>query len=436
MHIGDIHGHLVSRPDALGGDRRVGGVARIATVVERIRRERGGRALLVNVGDALQGSAEALFTRGQAVIDVLSPLRIDAFIPGNWDFTYGIDRFVETFVGAAGRRSTRSMADGRFEPLLLRRPRRHGRAVRDLTGERVLPAFLVRDVGGVRVADHRYHDDARAARLGHRTDRQGLTFSSRRNRARACLVTRVRGRERADVVVVASELELANNVRLAGPGDARDRRDPFGRHARAHARAGRASAGTVIVEEGQDARPLVRSRSRCATGGSQGGSGDCTRSPTPFRRIRVSRGRSLSPASFLAGEGLQCWLTNPLDRRVARGADRSGRRLHDLALHRRDPLDQPRCPRARGVVSRPPEDALSRGHRCGRRADSWLSVRTAQARPGPITRADLYHWLPIGAQVAVADEVPGRVIWRQLESSLEGRSTPIHVSGPAAGSSA
>src|SRR4051794_22187647 len=32
IHIGDIHGHLVPRPDALGGGS-VGGVARIATVI-------------------------------------------------------------------------------------------------------------------------------------------------------------------------------------------------------------------------------------------------------------------------------------------------------------------------------------------------------------------------------------------------------------------
>jgi S-sulfosulfanyl-L-cysteine sulfohydrolase len=100
IDIGDIHGHRMPRPDALGSGGSVGGVARIATVVERIRNERRGNALLVNVGDALQGSAEALFTRGQAVVDVLALLRIDAFILGNWDYVYGIDRFVETFVGS------------------------------------------------------------------------------------------------------------------------------------------------------------------------------------------------------------------------------------------------------------------------------------------------------------------------------------------------
>ena len=69
IQIGDIHGHLVPRPDGRRRDAtRVGGLARVATVVDRIRRARGGQALLVTVGDAVQGSAEALFTGGRAVI--------------------------------------------------------------------------------------------------------------------------------------------------------------------------------------------------------------------------------------------------------------------------------------------------------------------------------------------------------------------------------
>src|SRR6185295_14620601 len=94
IHIGDLHGHVVPRPDALGPEgRTVGGIARMATVIEQIRRSHPRQTLLVNVGDAVQGSAEVLFTRGQAMIDVLGPLGIDAFIPGNWDYVYGIDRF-------------------------------------------------------------------------------------------------------------------------------------------------------------------------------------------------------------------------------------------------------------------------------------------------------------------------------------------------------
>jgi hypothetical protein len=57
--------------------------------------------------------------------------------------------------------------------------------------------------------------------------------------------------------------------------------------------------------------------------------------------------------------------------------------------------------------------ALIRGFRFG-----------THVRPGPITREALYHFLPIGAQVAVVDSVPGRVIWRQLEASLQGAIAP------------
>ena len=39
IHIGDIHGHLVPRPDAtVASKRTVGGLARMATVIDRIRR--------------------------------------------------------------------------------------------------------------------------------------------------------------------------------------------------------------------------------------------------------------------------------------------------------------------------------------------------------------------------------------------------------------
>ena len=153
IHIGDLHGHLVPRPDALGdARRRVGGLAQLATVVGRIRAANPDRTLLVNVGDAVQGSAEALFTSGQAVVDALAPLGIDAYVPGNWDYVYGIDHFVESFAGFNGRRPTvpwPSIASNLYYATPdagMRSP------YVDVTGERVLPPFLVRDVGGVRVA--------------------------------------------------------------------------------------------------------------------------------------------------------------------------------------------------------------------------------------------------------------------------------------------
>ena len=98
IHMGDIHGHLYPRPnvrsDSVG--RMEGGLARMKTRIDKIRSEKPYN-LLVNTGDTIQGSGEALYTRGKALTDVLDLFKIDVFAPGNWDFVYGKDRFVELF---------------------------------------------------------------------------------------------------------------------------------------------------------------------------------------------------------------------------------------------------------------------------------------------------------------------------------------------------
>ena len=97
IHMGDLHGHLVPRPGFREGQsgQMLGGLARMYTKIQEIR-AREKNTLLVNGGDTVQGSAEVLFTRGQAIVDVLNRFKIDAFNPGNWDFVYGSRRFVET----------------------------------------------------------------------------------------------------------------------------------------------------------------------------------------------------------------------------------------------------------------------------------------------------------------------------------------------------
>ncbi|HUQ80750.1 MAG TPA: metallophosphoesterase, partial [Gemmatimonadaceae bacterium] len=250
IHVGDIHGHLVPRQDAVGaGGRTVGGLARLATVVDRIRARHGGRALLVNVGDAVQGSAEALFTSGGAVVDVLAMLRVDAYVPGNWDYVYGVDRFVETFVGAK-RNPPLAPWTTVASNLYYATPDAGMRSPYvDVTGERVLPPYVVREVGGVRVGIIGITTTRGPRALGSESTR-GFTFTAGQTEL-AGLVARLRGQERVQVVVVASELELANNIRIAERTRGIDvvlsadmhelTREPIV-----------TAGGTVIVEEGQD----------------------------------------------------------------------------------------------------------------------------------------------------------------------------------------
>src|SRR5207244_3302378 len=69
-----------------------GGLARMYTTINEIRARRTkDKTLLLNTGDTIQGSAEALFTKGGALVDVLNRFEIDAYAPGNWDWVYEID---------------------------------------------------------------------------------------------------------------------------------------------------------------------------------------------------------------------------------------------------------------------------------------------------------------------------------------------------------
>src|SRR3954452_11813378 len=74
---------------------RMGGMDRIATLVNAVRTERGeGKVLLLDGGDSWQGSWTSLQTKAQDMVDVLSALKVDAMV-GHWEFTYGAARVKE-----------------------------------------------------------------------------------------------------------------------------------------------------------------------------------------------------------------------------------------------------------------------------------------------------------------------------------------------------
>ena len=76
---------------------RVGGMDRVATVVNAIRAERGNdKVLLLDGGDTLQGSYTALQSKGADMISVMQALGIEA-TTGHWEFTLGDDRVAELF---------------------------------------------------------------------------------------------------------------------------------------------------------------------------------------------------------------------------------------------------------------------------------------------------------------------------------------------------
>jgi sulfur-oxidizing protein SoxB len=75
---------------------KVGGFAHLATLVKQVRSQRPG-ALLLDGGDTWQGSATALWSNGQDMVDAARLLGVD-IMTGHWEFTYGAKR-VQQVVG-------------------------------------------------------------------------------------------------------------------------------------------------------------------------------------------------------------------------------------------------------------------------------------------------------------------------------------------------
>ena len=72
---------------------KVGGFAHLATLVKRLKSSRPG-ALLLDGGDTWQGSATALWTKGQDMVDAALELGVDV-MTGHWEFTLGDKRVKE-----------------------------------------------------------------------------------------------------------------------------------------------------------------------------------------------------------------------------------------------------------------------------------------------------------------------------------------------------
>jgi len=73
---------------------RMGGIDRIATVLNSIRAERGDKVLFLDGGDTWQGSFTSYKTKAADMVEVMNSLKPDA-MTSHWEFTYGIDRVKE-----------------------------------------------------------------------------------------------------------------------------------------------------------------------------------------------------------------------------------------------------------------------------------------------------------------------------------------------------
>ena len=113
---------------------KVGGFAHLATLVKSLRDQRKGRTLLLDGGDTWQGSATALWTKGQDMVDAQKMLGVD-IMTAHWEFTYGAER-VKEIVDKHFKGSIEFLAQN----------------VNDATwGEAVFKPYVIRELNGIQV---------------------------------------------------------------------------------------------------------------------------------------------------------------------------------------------------------------------------------------------------------------------------------------------
>jgi 2',3'-cyclic-nucleotide 2'-phosphodiesterase (5'-nucleotidase family) len=112
LHTNDMHGHLLpfSYPDPvnemhpvaqMSEIRDIGGLARVATLVQRIRAERDREVLFLDAGDILDGTPFSVYWRGLADVEAMTVAGYEAMVAGNHEFNLTFEGFRE-MVAAAG----------------------------------------------------------------------------------------------------------------------------------------------------------------------------------------------------------------------------------------------------------------------------------------------------------------------------------------------
>lgn len=197
LHVADMHAQLDTHWEYMPGEdpplQRMGGFARIRTVLDRERGAAPPAVFTVDGGDTFQGSAVAAWTEGEAILAPLNALGIDVGTPGNWEVVYGPERFRALMRGAGFRVLAYNFHDA-------------------ATGERLFPPSAVLERGGVRVAFVGITD---ATTTQRQPPDQVRGLDSTRMAGLRAYVQGLRARERPDLTVAVTHTGITISRQLA-----------------------------------------------------------------------------------------------------------------------------------------------------------------------------------------------------------------------------
>jgi S-sulfosulfanyl-L-cysteine sulfohydrolase len=186
---------------------KLGGFAHLKTLIDRLRNEVGPqRALLLDGGDAWQGTGLANALRGADMIEAANLLGVEA-MTGHWEFTYGEETLrsnIERFKGEFLAQNVFLTDEAAF----------NGARAFDPASGRVFKPATVKEIGDYRVAvigqAFPYVPIAHPKRLT-----PDWTFGIREQELQT-LIDSLRSTEKADAVLLLSHNGMDVDLKLAG----------------------------------------------------------------------------------------------------------------------------------------------------------------------------------------------------------------------------
>mgnify|MGYP000688715491 CR=1 FL=1 len=99
LHTNDVHSRIEPFPMDGSKNEGLGGVAKRATLIKKVREEQEN-VLLLDAGDMFQGTPYFNFFHGDLEIDLMNKMKYDAATIGNHDFDGGIDTLAKQITRA------------------------------------------------------------------------------------------------------------------------------------------------------------------------------------------------------------------------------------------------------------------------------------------------------------------------------------------------
>ena len=420
IHMGDLHGHLIPRPNMREGDpdqgQMMGGLAYVYDEIKKIRKVHPD-ALLINGGDTIQGSAEALFTRGSAMVDILNLFKIDAFNPGNWDYLYGTERFRELFAGNKPLANWNALSANLYYSTLYEFPEtRYAKQA----GQRVLKPYMIREVNGVRVGIIGLTADRGPQAVSTRV-MEGFTMTPGEFEV-AAAVPLLRQKHKVDLIVLISERGLGANLEIAETIPGIDIVLSSDMHEESRKEL-IAKSGTILVEEGQDGTIVGELTAHVRNGkmvGHQWTSHRITtknNQPDPVIAAKIEEiRRPFVKAGFVTH-------VNPINAAILRTPIDTVIGFTKIPLHRSNFAGSKNM---NAVIEGSSHDFIADAFRSA--CDSDLGLMRGfrygtHIAPGPIKLEDIYHYIPIGPQVACG-KISGDDIHWMLERGADSSLSP------------